>query len=380
MNLFLDKHTAFRARVRQFVEQRLTPYADEWEREGAFPRSLFLEMAREGFLGLTHERRYGGQELDFGYSVVLAEELARSRMMGLTLSLLAQVHIFPPLLAALGSEEQKRDFLAPALRGEMIGALASTEPAGGSDIVRAIQCTAEEDGDFWVVTGEKKYITNGPIADFVIVLARTRRERTTTSLSLVIVPTDTAGFRVKETLRKLGMKSSPTGWLEFDHCRVPRRFTLGKPNLGFFYVNRNILEERLIGGAVSVSIATLVLEETIQYLQRRTAFNGTLSRLQAIRHHISEVAAEIEMAKRFVHSVAENYRDGTIEAKEICMIKFLVAETTQRVVGRCLQFQGGEGFLDDNWMTRVYRDARFLSVGGGASELMKDLVASYLRL
>lgn len=380
MRLFSEDHDAFRTRVRTYVETRLAPHADDWERQGGFPLSVLRELAREGFLGLTHARKYGGQELDFGYSIVLAEELPRSRMMGLTLSIIAQNNIFPPLLASLGTEEQKLEFLAPAIRGEKIGCVASSEPSGGSDIVRSIQCAADDDGDAWVVSGEKKYITNGPIADFVIVLARTRAKFTTNSLTLIIVPTDTRGFRVKETLSKLGMHTSPTGWLVFDRCRVPKRLTLGKPNLGYFYVARNILEERLVGGASAVSLARLVLQETIGYLQKRVAFNNPLSQLQAVRHRIAEMAAEVEMATRFVHSVCESYRDGKVEAKEICMIKFQVFEMVQQVIERCLQLHGGYGFLEENWIARVYRDARVLSVGGGPSELMKDLVASYMRL
>jgi alkylation response protein AidB-like acyl-CoA dehydrogenase len=380
MSLFSPAHETFRRRVRRFVEDRLTPHADEWERQGGFPLSVFQELGHEGLLGITHARQYGGQELDFGYNVVLAEELPRSKMMGLSLSIVAQTNIFPPLLAALGTEEQKQEFLAPAIRGEKIGGVASTEPSGGSDVVRAIQCTAVDDGDFWVITGEKKFITNGPIADFLIVLVRTRPENATNSLTLVIVPTDTPGFRVKETLRKLGMHTSPTGWLSFDHCRVPKRLTLGKPNLGYFYVARNILEERLIGGASAIAVAGYVLQDTIAYLQQRIAFGRPLSDLQTIRHRIAEMAAEIEIAKRFVHSVCETYRDGKVEAKEICMIKFRVFEMVQRVVEQCLQLHGGYGFLEENWITRVFRDARVLSVGGGASELMKDLVATYLRL
>jgi len=380
MSLFGKEHHHFRNRVRHFVETNLAPYAEAWERNASFPPSIFRDLGREGFLGITHDPKYGGQGLDFSYNVAFAEELPRSKMMGLTLSIVAQTNIFPPLLATLGTEEQKQEFLVPAIRGEKIGCVASSEPAGGSDIVRAIHTTAVEDGDSWVITGEKKYITNGPIADFVIALVRTKPAFTTNSLSLVIVPTDVPGFRVKESLRKLGMHTSPTGWLVFDHCRVPKRLTLGKPHLGYYYVARNILEERLIGGASAVALAGYVLEETIRYLKQRIAFNQPLSQLQAIRHRIAEMAAEVEMAKRFVHSVCETYRDGTVEAKEICMIKFQVFEAVQRVVERCLQLHGGYGFLEENWITRVFRDARVLSVGGGPSELMKDLVASYLRL
>lgn len=380
MSLFTAAHQAFRHQVRALIEERFTPFADEWERAGRLPRHVFADLASQGLLGITHAPEYGGLGLDFGYNVVLAEELPRSRMLGLTLSVIAQTNIFPPLLVMLGTEEQKQEFLVPAIRGDKIGGVASSEPTGGSDIVRSVQCRAEEDGDFWVINGEKKYITNSPIADFLIVLVRTRPEPTINSLSLVIVPTHTPGFRVKETLRKLGMHTSPTGWLSFDNCRIPKRYTLGRVNLGYHYVARNILEERLIGGACAVSIADLVLHETIAYLRQRPAFDKTLADLQAVRHSIAEMSAQLEASRRFVHSVAESYRDGRVEAKEICMIKFLVFENAQRIVERCLQFQGGWGFMEDNWVTRVYRDVRVLSVGGGPSELMKDLVAAYLRL
>ncbi|GIW41907.1 MAG: acyl-CoA dehydrogenase [Candidatus Binatia bacterium] len=380
MNLFHNGHEEFRTRVRRFVEERLAPHADEWERRKVLPRSVFTELGQQGFLGLTRPREYGGLGLDFGYNVVLAEELPRARMPGLTLSVLAQVNFVPPLLVRYGTEEQKREFLVPALRGEKIGALASTEPTGGSDIVNATRCRAVDDGDFWVIEGEKKFITNGPIADFVVCLVRTRPEPTPNSFSLVIVPTDTPGFRVKATLEKLGLHTSPTGWLEFDGCRVPKSYTIGRPNVGFFYHVQNLLEERLIGGVSAVALASLVLEDTMSYLRGRVAYGKPLSRLHPVRQTLAELASYLEMARRFVYSVCESFRDGRVEAKEICMIKFAVVEVVQRLVERCLQLHGGYGFLEENWLTRVYRDVRVLSLGGGTSEVMKDLVAGYLRL
>lgn len=380
MSLFTQGHAEFRARARAFVESRLLPHADAWEAAGGFPKSVFRELGDAGFLGITHDPAYGGAGLDFGYNVAFAEELPRSKMMGLTLSVIAQTNIFPPLLAWLGTEQQKRDFLAPAIRGELIGGVASSEPTGGSDVVRAIRTTAIDDGDSWIVNGEKKYITNGPIADFLVVLVRTRPEPTINSLSLLIIPTATPGFRVKETLKKLGMHSSPTGWLAFEDCRIPKSLTLGKPNMGYHYVARNILEERLLGGAAAVAAADLALQDTIRYVRSREAFGQPLSKLQALRHRVADMAAELEMCRRFVHSVCTSYRDGTVEAKEICMIKFRVYESIQRLTEQCLQLHGGYGFLEENWIARMYRDVRVLSVGGGASELMRDLVAAYMRL
>jgi alkylation response protein AidB-like acyl-CoA dehydrogenase len=301
-------------------------------------------------------------------------------MGGVALSVLAQANFFSPLIARYGTPAQKAEFLAAAIRGERIGALASTEPTGGSDISGAVQCQAEDDGDFWVVTGEKTYITNGPIADFVVALVRTRPGPGPNGMSLIIVPTDTPGFSVKQTLRKLGLHSSPTGWLTFDHCRVPKSLTLGKAHLGYYYHTQNLLEERLIGGVSSLALAALVLEDTIAYLKERHAYGQRLTALQTIRHRIAEMSAEIEMARAFVYSVCERFRDGHADAKHICMIKFQVVDIVQRVIERCIQLFGGYGFLEENWVTRAYRDARVLSLGGGTSEVMKDLVASHLRL
>lgn len=380
MSLFSVDHERFRGLVRAFAEEYLRPNADAWESKDLCPRSAFLEAGRAGLLGLTQSQIYGGRGLDFGYSVVLAEELPRCRMGGLTLSLLAQANFFSPLLARHGTAEQKTDFLAPAIRGEKIGALASTEPGGGSDISGAVQCSAVEDGDFWVVSGQKMYITNGPIADFVVALVRTRPDGGSNGMSLLLIPTDIPGFSVKETLRKLGLHTSPTGWLAFDRCRVPKSFTIGKPHLGYYYHTQNLLEERLVGGVASLAFADLVLHDTIDYVRERMAYGRPLSHLQTIRHNIAEMAAEIEMARAFVHAVCERFRDGHVDAKRICMIKFQVIDIVQRVVGRCIQLFGANGFLESNWVTRAYRDVRVLSLGGGTSEVMKDLVATHLRL
>jgi citronellyl-CoA dehydrogenase len=380
MALFGPDHDEFRARLRAYVESEITPHADEWEEHAYFPRQLFQEFGSKGFFGLNRDPAFGGQGLDFGFNVVLAEELPRSKMMGLTLSLLGQTNIYTPLLEHLGTPEQKTQFLEPTIRGQMIGALGVTEPSGGSDIIGMVNTRARDQGDFWVVSGEKKFITNGPVADYVITLVRTRPEGGPYSLSLVVIPTALPGFRVKAELKKLGLRTSPTGWLEFEECQVPKRMTLGKPHLGHFYLMQNILEERLVGALAALSSAKLVFDDTVKHLQTRHAFRQPLSKLQAVRHRMSELAAWHESCRRFTYSVCESFRDGKVEAKEICMIKFLVYETVQKIVEQCLQFQGGHGFLEENWITRVYRDARALTIGGGNSELMKDLVATYIRL
>jgi alkylation response protein AidB-like acyl-CoA dehydrogenase len=380
MSLFNATHDAFRREVRSVVVGRLAPLADIWEAQGELPRSVFEDLGKAGYLGLSYAKRYGGSDLDFAHAVVFAEELPRCKMGGLTLSVLAQANFFLPLLAKYGTESQRTQFMIPAIKGELIGALASTEPTGGSDISGAVNCKALDDGDFWVVSGEKNYITNGPIADFVIALVRTQPGNGSYGFSLLIIPTETPGFSVKATLRKLGLHTSPTGWLKFDSCRVPKAMTVGKPHLGYFYHTQNLLQERLIAGVSAVAFAALVLDDTIAYVRTRRAYGGAISDLQTVRHRIAEMAAEIEMARAFVYAVCEKFRDGRVDAKRICMIKYQVIDIAQRVIERCIQLFGGYGFLEENWVSRAYRDIRVLSLGGGTSEVMKDLVATHLKL
>ncbi len=381
MSLFTAAHEAFRRQVRALIERELAPRANEWEQWGALTKDVFQIFGRHGWLGLSIPRQYGGQGLDFAYEIVLVEELPRSRMMGLPLSFAAQAHFVIPFVVHQGTEEHRRRFLPALLSGEKVAALAATEPTGGTDLVRSVQCTARDEGDFWVISGEKKFITNGPIADYVLTLVRTGSSgRGTAGFALVFVPTDTPGFEVVETLRTMGMRSSPTGWLRFNDCRVPKTLTIGKPHLGLVYLMNGLQRERLVTSASAISLAGLILEETICRVQSRQLYEQPLGKLQAVRHRIAEMAAHVECCRRFVHSVAESFRDGKVESKEICMIKFLVMETVQKVVEQCAQLHGAEGYLEDHWLARAYRDVRMFTIGGGVSELMKDLVAGYLRL
>lgn len=380
MSLYTPAHEEFRKEVRRQIEQHLTPRAQEWEQHGALPKEVFKLLGSFGWFGLSVPARFGGRGLDFGYDMVLVEELPRSRMMGLSLSFAAQAYFVIPFLIEHGSPKQQQEILPLFLQGDAVAALAATEPTGGTDLTRSVHCTAQEDGDFWVISGEKKFITNGPIADYVLTLVRTSRSQGTSGFGLVLVPTDTPGFQVLATLRTMGMKSSPTGWLRFEECRVPKALTVGKPHLGLLYLMNGLQRERLVTSASAISMAALAVEETIARVRRRQIYDGPLGDLQAVRHRIAEMAAHVECCQRFVRSVAESFRDGHVESKEICMIKFLVMETVQRVIEQCAQLHGAEGYLDDHWIARMYRDVRMFTIGGGVSELMKDLVAGYLRI
>lgn len=378
MALFREEHERFRREVRELIEKELAPRAAEFD-DPQVIRKAFRQFGAWGWLGLSVPAEYGGRGGDLAYDVVLAEEIPRARTMGLALSLGVHSQFVVPHLLSYGTETLRRDIVPALVRGEKIAGIAATEPTGGTDLVRSVQCTAVDDGDFWVISGEKKFITNGPIADYVLALVRTSPNVATTSFALVLVPTDVPGFEAS-TLRTMGVKASPTGWLKFRECRVPKSMTVGKPTLGFLYLMNGLQRERLVLAVSAVALADLVLQETIARVRARMIFGHPLAELQTVRHRIAEMAAEIEANRRFVRSVAESYRDGRVEGKEICMIKFHVMESVQRVVGQCLQLHGAEGFLEDNWISRVFRDTRVLTIGGGVSEAMKDLVAGYLRL
>ncbi len=378
MALFNQEHEKFRREVRSIIEAELAPRAAEFE-DPQVVRTWFRRLGSWGWLGLSVPTEYGGRGGDFAYDIVLAEEMPRARAMGLALSLGVHSQFVVPHLLSHGTETQRRQIVPVLVRGEKVAGIAATEPTGGTDLVRSVQCSAMDDGDFWVISGEKKFITNGPIADYVLALVRTSPNGGSTSFALVLVPTDIPGFEVS-TLRTMGIKASPTGWLKFRECRVPKSMTVGKPNLGFLYLMNGLQRERLVLAVSAVALAALVLQETIARVRSRMIFGHPLGELQAVRHRIAEMAAEIEANRRFVRSVAESYRDGRVEGKEICMIKFHVMESVQRVIAQCLQLHGAEGFLEDHWVSRVFRDTRVFTIGGGVSEAMKDLVAGYLRL
>ncbi|MFN8643857.1 MAG: acyl-CoA dehydrogenase family protein [Candidatus Binatia bacterium] len=346
-----------------FVEQRLLPHAEGWEL-GRDPAALGLHRARRGggFLDASSAR---GR--DFGHCVVLAEELPRSRMMGLSLSVLAQATFFTPLLERLGTPEQQAQYLETSRRGERVGALAVTEPAGGSDIVRAVRCTAEAVGDRLRRSRARRSTSPTGRSPTSWWCWRAPFEPSAHGLSLFLVPTDTPGFRVKESLRKLGMHTSPTGWLELDRCTLPKAALLGKRHVGYFYVAQTLMQERLLAAVSAVSAAERVLESTIDHLRGREAYGTRLSKLQAIRHRVVDVAADLEMARRFVHAVSLDFRDGRHVDREICMIKFKVIELVQRAVERCLQLHGGEGFLEDSWVGRASTATCACSASGAAS-------------
>lgn len=372
---FTPEHEMFRETVRRFVEQELNPHVDEWEEAGAWPgHDILSKMGALGFLGLTYPEEYGGQGLDFWYTLVFCEELAKTDCAGVPMGITVHTDMCTPALAQYGSDDLKRRFLEPSLRGDAIGCIAVTEPDAGSDVA-AIRTRARADGDNWVITGRKLYITNGAQADWACVLARTSDEPGARGMSLIIVPTDSPGFSVSRTLRKLGNHASDTAELIFDGVRVPRANTVGPEGMGFILQMRQFQRERLVGSILAYSSMEKVVRQTVAYTQQRRAFGSTLIEQQAIHFRLAELLTEIAALKALCYEAVERYVAGDDITLLASMAKLKGGRLAREVTDSCLQFYGGMGYMEETPIARAYRDARLFSVGGGADEIMLSIIA-----
>ncbi len=370
---FTEDHLALRRTVRELCERELAPHARAWDEEGIFPRQLFRRFGELGLFGIRHPVQWGGSGLDYWYVVAYAEELARSRSAGLNMAMLVQGEMATPVIADLGTEEQKREFLAPALRGEKIAALAISEPDAGSDVA-SIRTTARREGDDLVVNGSKTFITNGTRADFLTLAVRTG-EAGPGGLSLVTFPTDVRGFAVSRKLEKVGNLASDTALLHFDDCRVPRRFLLGEENQGFGYLMANFQGERLAAALTAVAAMHLMLEEAMRYGQERHAFGRPVASMQVWRHKLAEHLSSLEAARWLTYRAADLFNRGEPSVKAISMAKLVACDLAQRVAYDCMQLHGGMGYMVESDVARAWRDVRLLTIGGGTSEIMKEIVA-----
>ena len=374
---FTEEHEMFRQTVRAFVEKEINPYADEWEAAGIFPaHALFKKMGDLGFLGLNYPEEYDGTNADYWYTVVFAEELARANCGGVPMGIVVHTDMCTPALAAHGSHELKKKYLEPSIRGEMVGAIAVSEPDAGSDVA-SIRTRAERDGDDYIITGSKLYITNGTQADWLCLLARTSNEPGFRGMSLIIVPTSTPGFSVGRKLRKLGNHSSDTGELVFDRVRVPQANRIGPEGMGFILQMQQFQKERLIGSIMAHSGCERTVRDTIAYTKERQAFGRPLIDNQWIHFKLCELLTEIEALRQLNYHCARMLMDGQDITKETSMAKLKAGRLSREVNDTCLQFYGGMGYMEETPISRRFRDGRLLSIGGGADEIMLGIIAKY---
>ncbi|MDC0708475.1 acyl-CoA dehydrogenase family protein [Stigmatella sp. ncwal1] len=370
---FTAEHEAFRKSVRAWVEKELTPHALEWDREGIFPRELFKQAGELGFLGINHDPKYGGSGLDFWFVTAFCEELSRSQNAGVNMALLVQGQMATPIINEIGTDEQKREFLEPALKGEKIAALGVSEPSMGSDVA-SMKTTARIDGDDYVINGSKMWITNGTRADFITLGVRTG-EAGYGGISLVTFPTDVKGFSVSKKLDKVGNLSSDTAILFFEDCRIPRRYVLGTENEGFYSIMTNFQGERLVGALTAVAGMDRMVEDALRYGTEREAFGKPLLKFQVWRHKFVEHLTAIEAARRLAYHAVSVFDQKENAVKEISMAKLFAGDLAQRVAYDCQQFFGGMGYIEETPIARAWRDIRLITIGGGTSEVMKEILS-----
>ncbi|MGX5653193.1 acyl-CoA dehydrogenase family protein [Geodermatophilus nigrescens] len=372
---FTDEHRAFRQLVRDVVEKEIAPHVDEWERAGTFPaHELFPKLGELGLLGLEYHPEYGGQGADHLYSVILVEELYRSGCAGIPMAIGVQTMMATPSLHQFGTDELKRRYLEPAIRGTAVCSIAVTEPAAGSDVA-GLRTRAVRDGDDWVINGSKLYITNGTQADWLCLLARTSDEGGHRGMSQIVVETDTPGFSVSRTLDKLGNRSSDTAELFFDDVRVPVSNTIGTVGRGFQQQMAQFVVERMFVAYGAVTSCRHALERTRDYLKQRQAFGGPLMASQYLAFRLAELSAQVDLLQSHNYASAEAYLAGEDVTRQATVAKLTAGRLLREVADTCIQFHGGMGYMEETWTSRFYRDSRLASIGGGADEVMLQVLA-----
>ena len=370
---FTAEHKQLAETVRRFCEQEINPYVPEWEAAEMFPaHEVFRKMGRLGLLGVKYEPEYGGMGLDFSYSMVVAEELGAIPCGGVPMAIGVQTDMCTPALARFGSPELKREYLAPAIAGEMVGCIGVSEVGGGSDVA-ALKTSARAEGADYVINGSKMWITNAMQADWCCLLANTSDGPVHGNKSLIIVPMDAAGI-TRQKIRKIGMNASDTAQIFFDNVRVPRRNRIGEEGMGFMMQMLQFQEERLYGAANSLKMLDKLIDLTIGYCRERHTFGQPLIDNQVVHFRLAELRTEVEALRSLTYRAVENYIGGADVTRLASMAKLKCGRLIREVADACLQYWGGMGYTWDNPISQAYRDGRLVSIGGGADEIMLGII------
>jgi len=372
--LFTEQHEELRRSVSRFVEREINPFVDEWEDAGMFPaHELFKKLGDAGFLGVTKPPDYGGMGLDYSYGMVLAEELGHVRCGGVPMAIGVQTDMCTPALARWGSDELRREFLAPAIAGETVGCIGVSEIGAGSDVA-SIKTTAVTDGEDYVINGGKMWITNGVQADWICLLANTGDGPVHHNKSLIVVPMDSPGVTVARKLDKLGMRSSDTAQIFFEDVRVPTRNRIGEENKGFTYQMTQFQEERLWAAANMIGGLEDAVTETTDYARQRQAFGRSILDNQVVHFRLAELSTEIESLRALTYQACEQYVAGDNVTRLASMAKLKAGRLGREVADACLQYFGGQGYMAEARISRLYRDVRLASIGAGADEIMLTII------
>lgn len=377
--IFTEEHAMFREQVKRFVESEITPKIEGWNRAGISDRESWRKLGAAGFLGANAPAAYGGAGADFIYDAIVIEELARVRAHGLMMGLHSD--IIMPYISTFGSEEQKRRYLPGAIAGEIILAIAMTEPGTGSDLA-AVRTTARRDGDSYVINGAKMFISNGQLANLIIVVAKTNPDAKPAhrGVSLILVDGDAPGFVRGRKLDKLGLKGQDTSELFFEDCRVPAANLLGREGEGFKMLMEKLQQERLVCAIQAITSARRCLDDTIDYAKGRRAFGQPIAAFQNTQFKLAEMATEVEVGQTFVDRLMAAHVRGDDVTTEVSMAKWWTTELLKRVASQCLQLHGGYGFMLEYPVSMDYADAAVQSIYAGTSEIMKVIIARRMGL
>ncbi|KOP78550.1 acyl-CoA dehydrogenase [Lysinibacillus sp. FJAT-14745] len=376
---FTEEHELLRKTIRNFVDKEVKPFVEEWESAGEFPIEILKRMGDLGFLGLRYSEEVGGQGGDYFTSIVFAEELAKCGCGGFPMAIAVQTDMATPPIAQFGSADQKERFLKPAIKGDKLAAIGITEPNHGSDVA-SIETRARKEGNEWIINGSKMFITNGTRADFITLVTRTSDEPGYKGISLFLVDLDSPGVSVSKKLDKVGMRSSDTAELIFDNVRVPDANLLGEEGKGFSYIMWELQGERMISAAGSIGMAEYAYNLAYQYAKTRRQFKQPIANFQVIAHLLVEMKTEIEICKELTYATAYRFANGEVPSKEISMSKLAAAQMAHWVADRALQIFGGNGYMSEYPIQRIWRDTRLHRIGAGADEIMKEIISKQIGL
>lgn len=375
--LMTEEHEIFRKAVRQFVRAEIEPNIEKWELDHEVPRDVWNRFGEQGYLCPWVSEEYGGSGVDFLYSVILAEEFGRTRANAPMVFLHSDIIV--PYIDSFGSDEQKKRWLPECVSGEIVTAVAMTEPGTGSDL-QGIRTHAVKDGDHWVLNGQKTFISNGLSCDLVIVVCRTDREATPAhgGMSLIVVEKDAPGFVRGGKLEKLGNHAQDTAELFFEDCRVPLTNTLGKEGAAFRYLMQQLPQERIVSAWVSQVAAEVMLDDTLQYVKERKAFGRPVGQFQHNAFKLAEMKTEVEIGRAFMERVIHAHIQGRDTSTQAAMAKYWICEMANRVAYHCVQLHGGYGYSEEYPIARMYRDVRCHTIYAGTTEIMKSIIARKL--
>jgi acyl-CoA dehydrogenase len=375
---YSEEHNIFRQAVRKFFEKEVIPYVEEWEEAGIVPRSIWKKMGDQGFLCMDVPEEYGGMGADFLYSVIMSEELVRTGHSGLAAALHSDIVV--PYITAFASEEIKHKYLPGCVSGDIITAIAMTEPNAGSDLA-GMKTTAVEDGDDVVINGQKTFISNGILCDLLILAAKDPTEPDPhRAVNLYVVEAGTPGFEKGRKLKKIGLHSQDTAELFFTDCRIPKQNLLGEKGSGFLMLMQKLQQERLMVALGAVPAAERILEMTIKYCRERTAFGRPLSKFQNTQFKLVEMATEIKLGRTFLDKLVMDHIEGKNIVVEVSMAKYWTTEMAMRVADGCLQLHGGYGYCEEYPIARAWRDLRVMQIFAGTNEIMKGIAAKFMGL